>query len=600
MIHYRILPASPEAHLFSVTLTIQQPDPGGQILSLPAWIPGSYMIRDFAKHIVWLKAYCGDAALPTEKLDKHTWRCTPCAGALVIRYEVYAWDLSVRGAHLDTTHGYFNGTSVFLRVHGQDHRPCRVDIDPPQGTAYADWQLATTLPADGAHEWRFGAHRATDYAELIDHPVEMGRFKRIDFTACGVPHAMTLSGRQRADGARLARDLTRICAYHIRLFGEPAPMARYLFQVMITGDGYGGLEHRASTSLMCARDDLPLPGEKEISEGYRRFLGLCSHEYFHTWNVKRIQPAVFQPYDLSREVHTPLLWFFEGVTSYYDDLALVRTGLIDTESYLELLGQTITRVLRGGGRQKQSVAESSFDAWSKFYKQDENAPNAIVSYYAKGSLVALALDLTLRARSADRISLDEVMRRLWREHAVRGITPEGLEKLIIEVAGFDLNAFFRQAIDGTEDLPLAELLHHVGIDYRLRAADGQSDKGGKAGKTDDKTRRALGARSCEDPLGARLLNVFDGGAAQAAGLAAGDVIIAIDGLQAKHATLEKIIARHAVGATLAIHAFRRDELMEFSLTLQSAPLDTCYLQQSERPSEGQIDALRAWLEIDPA
>lgn len=594
-IQYRIRPSAPEAHLFEVILTIARPDPAGQSVSLPAWIPGSYMIRDFARNIVWLRAYCNGAALAVHKLDKQTWQCAPCAGALELRYEVYAWDLSVRSAHLDTTHGYFNGSSVFLRVHGQDAQACGVQLLPPEGADYAQWRVATTLPPDGAALWGFGAYRAADYDELIDHPVEMGSFDIVEFEACGVPHAMSLTGRHRADTARLARDLKTVCEYHIRLFGEPAPMPRYLFQVMVTGDGYGGLEHRSSTSLLCSRDDLPRAGQDEMSEGYRSFLGLCSHEYFHTWNIKRIKPAVFQPYDLSREVHTPLLWFFEGVTSYYDDLALVRSGLISRDSYLELLGQTISRVLRGSGRLKQSVAESSFDAWTKFYKQDENAPNAVVSYYAKGSLVALALDLTLRNESDGGMSLDEVMRALWQRHAERGVDEAGLEQLISAMAGRDLAPFFQQALRGTADLPLAELLAGCGIELHLRPASGATDKGGKPGNGKARPRAVLGVRSGDDPLGAKLLNVFDGGAAQGAGLAAGDIVIAVNGLRVNHGNLEKTLASHAPGETVQLHAFRRDELMNFRAELAAAPADTCYLSDMAAPDPAQQQRRDAWL-----
>ncbi len=594
-IHYRIIPSSPEAHLFEITLTVQRPAADGQMLSLPAWIPGSYMIRDFARNIVWLKAQCNGAEVAVRKLDKQTWQCAPCQGPLEIRYEVYAWDLSVRSAHLDTSHGYYNGSSVFLRVHNQDQQPCGVQILPPEGSDYAGWRVATTLPLAGASLWGFGAYQAADYDELIDHPVEMGSFDVIEFEACGVPHAMTLSGRHRADTERLARDLKTVCEYHIGLFGEPAPMSRYLFQVMITGDGYGGLEHRSSTSLLCSRDDLPRVGQEEVSDGYRTFLGLCSHEYFHTWNIKRIQPAVFQPYDLSREVHTPLLWFFEGVTSYYDDLALVRTGLISRDSYLELLGQTVTRVLRGSGRLKQPVADSSFDAWTKFYKQDENAPNAIVSYYTKGSLIALALDLALRNSGDGSISLDDVMRTLWQRHAVQGVTEDGLEQLISEVAGIDLTAFFQQALRDTGDLPLAELLVTCGIDYRLRPADSAGDKGGKPAGKNGAPRTVLGVRSGDDPLGARLLNVFDGGAAQLAGLAAADVVIAVDGLRVSNGSLDKVIAGHAPGTSVQFHAFRRDELMTFAVVLQTAPADTCYLADMEAPDVRQQQRRDAWL-----
>src|SRR3569623_944611 len=218
-------------------------------------------------------------------------------------------------------------------------------------------------------------------------------------------------------------------------------MDRYVFMTLAVGDGNGGLEHRASTALICSRGDLPVQGSKEMSDGYRSYLGLCSHEYFHTWNVKRINPAAFAPYDLQAEAYTTLLWLFEGFTSYYDDLMLVRGGVIEQADYCKLLAKTVNGVLRGGGRSKQSVAESRFDAWIKYYRQDENAPNAIVSNYTKGSLGALALDLTIRAETRGRKSLDDVMRALWQRYGRdfyapgggRGIDEDEVEALSAEV-----------------------------------------------------------------------------------------------------------------------------------------------------------------------
>jgi predicted metalloprotease with PDZ domain len=595
-VHYAIRPAKPEAHLFEVTLRIAAPAPEGQRVSLPAWIPGSYMIRDFARNIVTIEAWSDGEHVALTKLDKQTWQAAPCSGPLELRYSVYAWDLSVRAAHLDTTHGYFNGTSVFLRVEGQDEAPCSVELLPPQGDNYREWHVATTLPRLDAPQYGFGLYRAADYDELIDHPVEMGDFTLIEFEACGIPHAMALTGRHYADLERLAQDLTRICEYHINLFGE-APFERYLFQTMVVGSGYGGLEHRSSTSLLCARDDLPRQGDREVSENYRAFLGLCSHEYFHSWNVKRIKPAAFLPYDLTQEVHTPLLWAFEGFTAYYDDLSLVRCGLIPAESYLELLGQTITRVIRGSGRLKQSVSESSFDTWTRFYKQDENGPNAIVSYYTKGSLVALALDLMLRSRSGGERSLDDVMHALWRRHGKPhvGVGPEQLEALIGEVADADLGEFFDRALRGTGDLPLAEWFRLVGVDYRLRTATSNSDKGGKPGQENGEPPLALGVRYGSDPLGAKLLNVFDGGAAQEAGLSAGDIVVAVDGLRATQENIEKLLAWQRGKVSVRLHAFRRDELMEFAVPIKQAPCDTCYLVLDEKADEQQRLLRKGWL-----
>ncbi len=296
-----------------------------------------------------------------------------------------------------------------------------MEIVAPEGPAYRAWRVATTLPSAGAAPWGFGAYRAANYDELIDHPVEMADFLVASFEAGGATHDVAITGKVNVDLDRLTTDLARICQWQVDLFGGArgcrAPFDRYLFQVAAVGDGYGGLEHRSSTSLCCKRDELPAPGMEGVTDDYRSFLGLASHEYFHSWNVKRIKPAAFVPYDLARESYTRQLWAFEGITSYYDDLALVRCGVIDAGSYLELLGQTITGVLRTPGRHVQSVADSSFDAWIKFYRRDENAPNAVVSYYAKGALVALALDLTLRDAGA---SLDDLMRLLWQRHGAGG------------------------------------------------------------------------------------------------------------------------------------------------------------------------------------
>lgn len=596
-VHYTIRPAHPAAHLFEVTCTVSDPDPGGQRFSLPVWIPGSYLIRDFARHIVRLSARGGGLPLAVTKVDKATWVCAPCDGPVSVDYEVYAWDLSVRGAHLDTTHAYFNGPAVFVQAEGRAERECVVDIEPPAGETYANWRVATAMPRAGAPAYGFGRYRAADYDELIDHPVEMGCFDLFTFEAGGVPHDVAITGRHNADTARLARDLKRVCEQHLGLFGGTAPMSRYTFLITAVGEGYGGLEHRASTSLLVARSNLVERDPVSAGEDYRTFLGLASHEYFHTWNVKRIKPAAFTPYDLARENYTRQLWAFEGITSYYDDLALLRARLIDTPSYLELLGQTLTRVLRGSGRLKQSVAESSFDAWTKFYRQDENSPNAIVSYYAKGALIALALDLTLRLETQGQASLDDVMRALWSRYGLtgQGVPEEGVERVAEEIAKRDLRAFFGQAVHGTGDLPLDALLASFGVRMHLRPADSESDKGGRAAKDEQAlARRAtLGARLAEGEV--RLAQVLDGGAAQAAGLAAGDLIVAIDGLRVTRAGFQKRLHELAPGDRVRIHAFRRDELMVFDVVLASAPVDTAVLTLDEAADEVARKRRQAWL-----
>lgn len=580
-VHYTIIPTIPEAHLYDVHCQINNPDPAGQQISLPAWIPGSYMIRDFAKNIVQLSTETETGRpLAITRQDKSTWVIEACAEGIIIRYQIYAWDLSVRSAHLDTTHAYFNGTSVFMHVHGQEAEACVVELLPPPGQIFSGWRIATSLHAQDINTKGFGLYQADNYDDLIDHPVEMGQFTRATFEASGIPHEIVISGRHEADMPRLCRDLSRICEQHISLFGELPVIERYVFLIMVVGEGYGGLEHRASTSLLCSRDDLPRLGEDDINDNYRSFLGLCSHEYFHTWNIKRIKPAVFTPYDLRQESYTRQLWAFEGITSYYDDLALLRTGLISLDSYLELLGQTATRVWRGQGRFIQSVADSSFDAWTKFYKQDENAPNAIVSYYAKGALLALALDIFLRKLSNNQISLDDLMRKLWKEYGKpgKGLKEGEIETLAGELVKYDLSDFFQRYLYGNEDLPLNELLSTIAIEFRLRAANGPDDKGGKAAVSrDKKTVPAwLGARLSNDPAGARVTHVFSQSPAMQAGLSAGDLIIAVDELKMDKQKLETVL-QHCLPATqLRLHAFRRDELMRFDLTPTVAPEDTCF------------------------
>ena len=552
---------------------------------MPTWIPGSYMIREFARCIVSIRAEAGGRSLAIDKLDKHTWRAAyvPDNEALTLIYEIYAWDLSVRAAHLDQTHGFFNGTSVFLAAEGCLNAPCLVDIQPADGQ---DWRVATTLPcAQGepgaAQPWGFGLYRAADYFELIDHPVEMGVFTLDHFEAGGVRHSIALSGRHDCDMTRLKSDLGRICQWQIDLFGTPAPMEHYLFLMQAVDEGYGGLEHRASTALIVCRDNLPYPGMKKVSDGYMACLGLCSHEYFHLWNVKRIRPAAFEPCDLSRENYTRLLWAFEGITSYYDNLALVRSGVISVGSYLGLLGKNISSVLKTPGRVRQSVGQSSFDAWTHYYRQDGNSPNAIVSYYTKGALIALALDLQLRQESAGHCSLDDVMRALWRRYGLSGVgvPEEGVFDMVAEIGGSRIACWLRKAVEGTEDLPLEEWLNPFGIRYR--AVPGTPSIGVKLG---------------ENKTAACIATAYEGGPAQKAGLSAGDTLIAVDGLRVNGSSLAKMLERRRVGERIEIHAFRRDELMRFELVLAPAPLSAVKLSLKTKSDE--VPLRDAWLGYD--
>ncbi|EGI76654.1 M61 family metallopeptidase [Hylemonella gracilis] len=524
---YQVELEDARAHLYRVTLTIAQPE-ARQRLSLPVWIPGSYLVREFAKHLQELTARQGQKALTAQQLDKCSWAvdCEP-AQPLVLNYRIYAYDNSVRAAWLDTQRGFFNATSLCLRVEGREDAPHRLTLPRPHSAdkgamAMSQWQVATGLTPLTTDPQGWGSYQAADYDELADSPVEMGAFWRGDFTACGVPHRFIVAGAPPSfDGARLLADAQRICETEIRFWHaqgrakgavKAPPFQRYVFMLNATDDNYGGLEHRNSTALICGRRDLPRVGQKP-SEGYTTLLGLISHEYFHTWNVKRLRPAEFARYDYTRENYTELLWFFEGFTSYYDDLLLRRAGLVDDATYLRLLNKNINQLLQTPGRLVQTVAQASLDAWVKYYRVDENTPNATVSYYGKGALVALCIDLTLRAETAHKKSLDDVMRALWRRCKAGPMTESDVLAVLQELSGRSWKKEIQHWVHGTRELPLRELLQAQGVAIH-----------------DDPAQLAqrLGLRVTENNGGLQIKTVLRGGAAEEAGFAAGDEWLGVE------------------------------------------------------------------------
>jgi predicted metalloprotease with PDZ domain len=586
------------AHLYEVRLTVAQPNPKGQVFAIPAWIPGSYMIRDYAKHVVAIRAESDGRAVELSKLDKSRWQAASTDRALTLVAEIYAYDDSVRGAHLDNTHAYFNGPCVFPSVDGQEDVECVLDILPLEDKVASKWRVATSMRRQDAAAYEFGTYIADDYAELIDHPVEIGELAIGEFEVCGIPHAIAIRGRTRVDMARICHDLKTLCETHHELLGSPPDLDRYLFLLHAPGKGYGGLEHRWSSSNVCSRDNLPQRGEDDVSDGYRTFLGLVSHEYFHLWNIKRMKPAVFTPYNLADESHTELMWVFEGITSYYDDLVLARSGLISEESYLELLGQTITRVLHSGGRHRQSVAESSFDAWTKFYKQDANAPNAIISYYAKGALIAATLDLKLRADSDGDVSLDDVMRACWQRWGSgdEGMPEDGFESVCAELAHHDLDDFFDAAVRGTGDLPLPAMLATVGVQHHLRQSANRTDKGGK--KKSGKRLSPLWLGASTGDSGGKLVfkSVLNGGPAEKAGVAPGDVAVALDGVAFTTANCDRRLRSYRDGETLELVVFRGVDLLTMKIKLADAPEDTCYLSIDDEAEMEVVARREDWLQ----
>ena len=558
MLHYQIEFDDYRQHLIHVTLRFVA-DPT-QVLSLPTWIPGSYLIREFSKHIESVRAYDEEGRLlEIQKFEKNKWRLFNTDHELItVEYDVYAYDLSVRGAYVDQTRLYVNPACACLGLEGQEDKAVEVELFLPDELKH--FQLATGMASKSLVKGRFTL-KAKNYAELIDAPFELAEQTRFSFEANGIPHEFVVSGKHAMNAARMQQDIEKICATEISMFGS-APFSNYTFMTMATANSYGGLEHPNSTSLISPREDLPKANEpEEPSEDYQRFLGLCSHEYFHSWLVKFIRPENFVNYDLNKEGYTSLLWIFEGFTSYYDDLILLRSGVISQASYIKLLKTQIDRYLQNPGRFVQSVSESSFDAWVKFYRQDENSNNAGTSYYNKGCLVALCLDLGLRLRGS---SLDALMRKLY-ENAQKGIQvhERTIVELCNELTGDNWIEQINHLINTTDELPLDQLFPEFGLSYSLK---------------NDKS-LPLGLKLVEKPEGVLVQSARRDGAAAQAGLSAHDVIIAIDGLKATVKLVEKYAKQEGIYSILA---FRRDELMSFDVKAAGSELTEVELKVEDQ------------------
>ena len=558
MLHYQIEFDDYRQHLIHVTLRFVA-DPT-QVLSLPTWIPGSYLIREFSKHIESVRAYDEEGRLlEIQKFEKNKWRLFNTDHELItVEYDVYAYDLSVRGAYVDQTRLYVNPACACLGLEGQEDKAVEVELFLPDELEH--FQLATGMASKSLVKGRFTL-KAKNYAELIDAPFELAEQTRFSFEAKGIPHEFVVSGKHAMNAARMQQDIEKICATEISMFGS-APFSNYTFMTMATANSYGGLEHPNSTSLISPREDLPKANEpEEPSEDYQRFLGLCSHEYFHSWLVKFIRPENFVNYDLNKEGYTSLLWIFEGFTSYYDDLILLRSGVISQASYIKLLKTQIDRYLQNPGRFVQSVSESSFDAWVKFYRQDENSNNAGTSYYNKGCLVALCLDLGLRLRGS---SLDALMRKLY-ENAQKGIQvhERTIVELCNELTGDNWIEQINHLINTTDELPLDQLFPEFGLSYSLK---------------NDKS-LPLGLKLVDKPEGVLVQSARRDGAAAQAGLSAHDVIIAIDGLKATMKLVEKYAKQEG---SYSILAFRRDELMSFDVKAAGSELTEVELKVEDQ------------------
>jgi predicted metalloprotease with PDZ domain len=514
MIQHKIELHDLHAHLFKVTLIIPEPTPS-QSFSMAVWIPGSYLVREFAKQVQELTAKQGGKSLAIAQLSKNTWRlANTSAKPITVTYLVYAFDASVRTTFLDSTRGFFNGTSMFMRVTGQEDTPQQVLLEPSEQTK--GWRTATSL-----RKLATNLYQADDYDELADSPFELGEFWEGKFTARGIKHRFVVSGAAATfDGKRLLADTQKIVETELAFWHGRAekPLKAlldkgYVFMLRAMDNGYGGLEHMNSTALIAKRSDLPRIGNDTASDGYTTLLGLISHEYFHTWNVKRLRPAELVPYSYDRENHTELLWFFEGFTSYYDDLLLRRAGLISDEQYLGLVTKTINQVQQTPGRLVHSLASSSFEAWTKYYRMDENSVNSTISYYTKGSLVALCLDLMLRERGSN---LDAVMQLLWQKNASskpNGICAIDEAALVENIPDKACGQALLRWVHTTDELPLTKLLVSAGVETVAVKAN---------------LAQQLGLRIGTDSGNIKVKQVLASTLAHTAGFAAGDEWVAVE------------------------------------------------------------------------
>ncbi|MBV9385248.1 MAG: M61 family metallopeptidase [Chroococcidiopsidaceae cyanobacterium CP_BM_ER_R8_30] len=575
-IHYQVTMPQPESHLFEVTLYLKDYILPILDLKLPVWTPGSYLVREYAKHLQDFSAQSGEELLPWRKLGKNHWQIETFAldkkpdSTIEVRYRMFAAELSVRTNHLDATHGYFNGAALFFRILGVE-QPIYVTIMPP----HPEWRVTTPLPALPEQPNTF---LASDYDTLVDSPFEIGCHQLYQFAALGKSHELAIWGQGNADPTRMIPDIQKIIQVEAELFGG-LPYDRYLFLLHLSSQGNGGLEHKYACSLNYPRFGF------RAQDKYGRFMQLVAHEFFHLWNVKRIRPQALEVFDYDQENYTASLWFSEGTTSYYDLVIPFRAGIYDVKFFLNGLGKEITRLQTTPGRRVQPLSESSFDAWIKLYRPDANSGNSQISYYLKGELVSLLLDLLIRERHGNACSLDNVMLTMWQQfgQAEIGFTPEQLLDVIESVAGMNLADFFKLYIYGTEELPFDQYLEPFG----LRVV---SD-------LDEESVPHLGIK-VQAENGREFIKFVEAGApASAAGIDPGDELLAIDGIRVTAQQLSDRLKDYQPGDTIQMAVFHQDELRYLPITL-SAPSPSRYqVVPLEQASSVQQQNFAGWLGV---
>ncbi len=567
-IHYQVAMPQPENHLFEVTLHLVGYPFSTLDLKLPVWTPGSYLVREYAKHLQDFTAFADNKPLIWRKISKNHWQVeTANVSDVTIKYRIFANELTVRTNHLDSTHGYFNGAALFFRLPEFDKQPIFVTIVTPT----SEWRVTTALPPVPGQVNTFCA---LDFDTLVDSPFEIGSHQVYHFQVCDKPHELAIWGRGNFQAQQMIADITKIIEVEAQMFGG-LPYERYVFLVHLFAQAYGGLEHKNSCSLIYQRFGF------RDREKYDRFMQLVAHEFFHLWNVKRIRPKELEVFDYDQENYTPCLWFCEGTTSFYDLLIPLRAGIYDVKSFLNNWGKEITRYLTTPGRKVQPLSESSFDAWIKLYRQDANSGNSQISYYLKGEMISLLLDLLIRCRHHNKRSLDDVMVQMWQKFGKGeiGYTSEQLQEVIASVAGIDLSDFFKRYIDGTEELPFNQYLEPFGLQLVPQI----------------ETEPYLGMRVGNEHGRDIIKFVEVGSPAQLAGIDPGDELLAIDGIKVTANQLSDRLKDYQPTDMIQVAVFHQDELRIYPVSLASPPASKYQVQPVVNPSATQTQNFDGWL-----
>ncbi|MEY3332432.1 MAG: hypothetical protein RLZZ176_732 [Cyanobacteriota bacterium] len=568
-IHYVVAMSQPENHLFEVTLHIANYPNSILDLKMPVWTPGSYLIREYERHLQDFTALADNQLLCWQKISKNHWQITTGeVSEVTISYRIFANELTVRTNHLDATHGYFNGAALFFRIPNYEHLPIQVTVIPP----HEKWQVTTGLPIVSKDENTF---LAADFDTLVDSPFEIGYHQLYHFEVLGTPHELAIWGKGNFQPHPMIADFTKIVEVESQMFGG-LPYDRYVFFLHLLQQGFGGLEHKNSCCLIYQRFGF------RNRDTYQQFLQLVAHEFFHLWNVKRIRPKGLEVFDYDQENYTPSLWFCEGTTSYYDLIIPLRAGIYNTKAYLNYLSKEITRYLNTPGRKVQPLSESSFDAWIKLYRPDANSSNSQISYYLKGEMVSLLLDLLIRVHHQNQRSLDDVMRQMWQQFGKNeiGYTPEELQNVIESVADMDLSDFFNRYLHGLEDLPFNQYLQYFGLQL--------------VGDINEEP--YLGVR-VNTENGREIIKFVEmGSPAQKAGIDPGDELLAIDGLKVGNQLSERL-KDYQANDTLQVTVFHQDELRTYSVTL-AAPVSSKYqIKPLENPDPTAMANFAGWLGV---